>query len=188
MHEISKFWVEVVGVDQPIKPPKAKGRRRLGADEQLEQAAEAAAYKAQIMHRLADLVKPYKEAVTSDPRGAAPLQKLYEAVRTSIEGREFKKAAKDLDTLERLVDEACAEKKFGGTDDLSQVRVHTDGATAETNNQLGAEAYTTSDNVAFGQTDRPTTSTHEAPHVVQRGPDGQGAPEPTPKKKDKGSQ
>ena len=112
MLEISKFWVEVVGVDKPkisIEPPKAKVRRRLGADEQLEQAAEAAAYKAQIMHRLPDLIESYKEAVTSNPRGAVRLQKLFEAVRTGIEHQEFKKAAKDLDKLERLVDGASTD-------------------------------------------------------------------------------
>jgi hypothetical protein len=79
------------------------------------------------------------------------------------------------------------EKKIGKTDDLSQVRVHTDGTAAEPNNPLGAEAHTASDSVPFGQTDRPTTSTHEAPHVVQRGrPAGQesaakGAPPPKEK-------
>ena len=137
MLEISKFWVEVVGVDKPkisIEPPKAKVRRRLGADEQLEQAAEAAAYKAQIMHRLPDLIESYKEAVTSNPRGAVRLQKLFEAVRTGIEHQEFKKAAKDLDKLERLVDGAS-----------------TDGEDEEEENQADADDEYADDDLLSGK-------------------------------------
>jgi hypothetical protein len=66
-----------------------------------------------------------------------------------------------LDTATR----AFFEPRFGH--DLSRVRVHSDGASAETAAQLGARAFTVGHHVILGSHDRGLLA-HELAHVVQQ--------------------
>jgi hypothetical protein len=75
------------------------------------------------------------------------------------------------------------EPRFGR--DFSQVRVHTDGAAARANRQLGAQAFTFGSHVFFAEGNAPRRdflTGHELAHVVQQGAaptvDGASAPQP----------
>ncbi|HEX7837246.1 MAG TPA: DUF4157 domain-containing protein [Kofleriaceae bacterium] len=56
---------------------------------------------------------------------------------------------------------------FGGHD-LSRVRAHTGPSAAAASASMGATAYATGDNIAFGGTPDLHTTAHEAAHVVQQ--------------------
>ncbi len=63
-----------------------------------------------------------------------------------------------------------AEQSLGH--DLSQVRVHTGGSSAELNRQVGAKAFTTGRDIFFGEGETPSNKElllHEATHTVQQG-------------------
>jgi hypothetical protein len=79
----------------------------------IEQAAEAAAYKAQIMHRLAGLVGPFQQAVRGNAANVEELQKLFEGIRDSLDAQKFTQAADDLDELERLLKDAAVPEPSG---------------------------------------------------------------------------
>jgi len=55
-----------------------------------------------------------------------------------------------------------------GDHDISHVRAHTDGAANKAADSMGAEAYATGNDVAFGGTPSLHTAAHEAAHVVQQ--------------------
>ncbi|MBX3156095.1 MAG: DUF4157 domain-containing protein [Deltaproteobacteria bacterium] len=55
-----------------------------------------------------------------------------------------------------------------GEHDISGVQAHTGAAAAHANEALGANAYATGENVAFGGTPDLHTAAHEAAHVVQQ--------------------
>ena len=55
-----------------------------------------------------------------------------------------------------------------GPHDVSGVRAHTDGAAQEASAAIGARAYATGDQVAFGGAPDLHTAAHEAAHVVQQ--------------------
>ena len=57
---------------------------------------------------------------------------------------------------------------FGTEHDLSQVRAHVGGTAREASAQMGAQAYATGDNIAFGSQPDLHTAAHEAAHVVQQ--------------------
>jgi hypothetical protein len=55
-----------------------------------------------------------------------------------------------------------------GDHDVSHVRAHTGGAAQQAAQSMGAEAYATGNDVAFGGTPSLHTAAHEAAHVVQQ--------------------
>ncbi|MCX5747168.1 MAG: DUF4157 domain-containing protein [Proteobacteria bacterium] len=55
-----------------------------------------------------------------------------------------------------------------GAHDVSGIQAHTGGAAAEAANSMGAEAYATGNDVAFGGSPSLHTAAHEAAHVVQQ--------------------
>jgi hypothetical protein len=55
-----------------------------------------------------------------------------------------------------------------GSHDVSDVRAHTDGAAVQASADLGATAFATGEDVAFGGTPDLHTAAHEAAHVVQQ--------------------
>jgi hypothetical protein len=55
-----------------------------------------------------------------------------------------------------------------GAHDISTIRAHTDGAAAIASRAIGAEAYTTTNHVAFAREPDLHTAAHEAAHVVQQ--------------------
>jgi len=58
--------------------------------------------------------------------------------------------------------------KSFGAHDVSGVRAHTDGNAADASKSMGATAYATGNDVAFGGTPDLHTAAHEAAHVVQQ--------------------
>jgi len=61
-------------------------------------------------------------------------------------------------------------RSFGGehADTVDGIRAHTDGAAVSANRALGAQAYATGSDVAFGGAPDLHTAAHEAAHVVQQ--------------------
>jgi hypothetical protein len=55
-----------------------------------------------------------------------------------------------------------------GRHDISNVQAHTGGQAAAASNELGAQAYATGDQVAFGGAPSLHTAAHEAAHIVQQ--------------------
>ena len=60
------------------------------------------------------------------------------------------------------------QASFGAAHDLSQVNAHVGGAAAAASRAIGAEAYATGNQVAFGRQPDLHTAAHEAAHVVQQ--------------------
>lgn len=67
----------------------------------------------------------------------------------------------DLPYMDRI------QASFGGHD-VSGIRAHTGGAAGEATRALGAQAYATGNDVAFGSSPSLHTAAHEAAHVVQQ--------------------
>ncbi len=60
------------------------------------------------------------------------------------------------------------QASFTSDHDLSGVRAHVGGPAARASEQIGARAYATGNDVAFGETPDLHTAAHEAAHVVQQ--------------------
>jgi hypothetical protein len=60
------------------------------------------------------------------------------------------------------------QKSFGPDHDVSSVKAHVGGAASEASASMGASAYATGNNVAFGSSPDLHTAAHEAAHVVQQ--------------------
>ncbi len=81
---------------------------------------------------------------------------VYEAAKRGVQG-----SGQGLPYLEQV------QASFGHHD-VSGVRAHVGGAAAQASQDIGAEAYATGNDVAFGQQPSLHTAAHEAAHVVQQ--------------------
>jgi peptidoglycan hydrolase-like protein with peptidoglycan-binding domain len=108
MSALRTFLVEVVGVDQPKAPiPGANGTGEGWDTKQgvatLDEQAEAAAFKAEVMKRLAELIIPFKKAVAKRGPDAPQLESLLGIIKASLVKKQFLEAAEGLDVLEGLL-------------------------------------------------------------------------------------
>jgi hypothetical protein len=69
---------------------------------------------------------------------------------------------------EALPHAGAIQAAFGATHDVSSISAHVGGAAAKASDQLGADAYATSNHVAFHHEPSLHTAAHEAAHVMQQ--------------------
>jgi Domain of unknown function (DUF4157) len=69
---------------------------------------------------------------------------------------------------EALPHAGAIQAAFGATHDVSSIGAHVGGAAAKASDQLGADAYATSNHVAFHHEPSLHTAAHEAAHVMQQ--------------------
>jgi Domain of unknown function (DUF4157) len=60
------------------------------------------------------------------------------------------------------------QERFGPTHDIGNLRAHIGGAAEEASERMGAEAYATGQDIAFGSRPDLHTVAHEAAHVIQQ--------------------
>jgi hypothetical protein len=89
--------------------PLVKGTRGLGAAAKLAEET----LKAAVTNRLAALIGPYKEAVSRNGPAAAEMRSHMDAAKKHIIERNFEQAAKDLDELRPLVEQANIRNRKG---------------------------------------------------------------------------
>src|SRR5438552_727628 len=103
MSEIRDFVKKVLPLlpRQPAAPAKASPPAE--SAQAAEQQAEAGAFKAQVMKRLAALVEPFKQAIADDGPDVPQMHKLFGTIKTNVGKQQFFEASKSLDSLEQLL-------------------------------------------------------------------------------------
>jgi len=109
-------WVKAVG-------PSAAAAVRPGSATVSNDAApvksQSASRQAEVTKRLAALIRPYKESVSQNGPVAAQMQSHMAAAKKHIIERNFEQAAKDLDELAPLVEQAKSLNTNGGRADAA---------------------------------------------------------------------
>src|SRR5262245_9866521 len=107
MSKLSKlrtFWVDVVGTDKPKSAvaTASKGGAAVAGPTKIDPADDL---EAEVAERMAALSQPLAEALAADAEDAEQLKSVFGIVKTSINKKQFDKAAEGLDLLENMLDE-----------------------------------------------------------------------------------